>query len=158
MRISLLATLILLAVSAFGQTQPTNFYAAGVSYNNSGSPSVAGTGMYAHLISDKTGSYAFTVVDALPSSFKPFTVTSSFSAGLSQKIATIGKVPIFIPTAAGVSYSGSNVGWAWSTGALASFKVKNNWRIFPNVRIVKSSVSNGAGYQPVVGIMFGYGD
>jgi hypothetical protein len=82
MRISLLATLILLAVSAFGQTQPTNFYAAGVSYNNSGSPVRCRNGNVRSPDSrTKQGRYAFTVLDALPSSFKPFTVTSSFIGG-----------------------------------------------------------------------------
>lgn len=150
---------LLLSVSAFAQstTQASNLYAAGVSFNSSGSPSIAGTGLYAHLLSDNSGTYAFTVVDALPASRKPFTVTSSFGAGIAQKVFSIGKVPIFIPTSAGVSYNGTNTGWAWSTGALASIRVKNNWRIMPNVRIVKSSVSNGTGYQPVIGILFGYG-
>jgi hypothetical protein len=155
---NVLAILVVTFISAlaFGQTALTNIYAAGVSYNNSGSPSIAGTGMYAHNITG--GTYAFTVVDALPSSFKPFTVTSSFGAGIAQKVFTVGKVPIYIPTAAGISYNGTNTGWAWSTGALASVKVKGNWRVFPNVRIVKSSVSNGSGYQPIVGVMFGYGN
>jgi len=154
-----IASLVLFGInSVYAQTasQLTNIYAAGVSYNNSGSPSIAGTGMYAHNITG--GTYAFTVVDALPSSFKPFTVTSSFGAGIAQKVFTVGKVPVYIPTAAGISYNGTNTGWAWSTGALASVKVKGNWRVFPNVRIVKSSVSNGAGYQPIVGVMFGYGN
>jgi hypothetical protein len=135
----------------------TNIYAAGISFNSSGSPSIAGTGLYARLISDGTGTYAFTVVDALPASVKPFTVTSSFGAGIAQKVFTVGNVPIFVPTSAGISYNGSNTGWAWSTGALAAVKIKNNWRIFPNVRIVKSSVSGGTGYQPIVGILFGWG-
>ncbi len=135
----------------------TNIYAAGISFNNGASPAIAGTGMYAHLIADGSGTYAFTVVDALPTSLKPFTVTSNFGAGIAQKVFTIGSVPIFVPTSAGISYNGTNTGWAWSTGALASIKVKNNWRIFPNVRIVKSSVSNGSGYQPIVGVMFGWG-
>jgi hypothetical protein len=39
---------------------------------------------------------------------------------------------------------------------MASIRVKNNWRVFPNVRILKSSVS-GAGYQPIVGVLFGWG-
>jgi len=156
--------LILFCAAAFAQSTPpapapplTNIYAAGVSFNNGGSPSVAGTGLYARLLSDGTGTYAFTVVDAVPTNLKPFTVTTNFGAGIAQKVFTLGKVPIFVPTSAGISYNGSNTGWAWSTGALASIKIKNNWRIFPNVRIVKSSVSNGAGYQPIVGILFGWG-
>lgn len=138
------------------RAQESNIYAGGISFNSSGSPRIAGTGLYARLVSPSSGTYAFTVVDALPNSVKPFTVTSNFAAGVAQKVFTIGSVPIFVPTAAGVSFTGSNTGWAWSTGGAASIKLKGNWRIFPNVRIVKSSVSNGAGYQPIVGILFGW--
>lgn len=152
-----------LALPLFGQTAPpaapmTNIYAAGLSYNNSGTPSIAGTGMYAHLLSDGSGTYAFTVVDALPTSFKPFAVTTNFSAGIAQKVFTIGSVPVFVPTAAGVSFNGTNTGWAWSTGAMVSVKLKGNWRVFPNVRVAKSSVSNGTGYQAIVGFLIGYGN
>lgn len=156
--ITLALAVLALSIAALAQDpQATNLYAAGVSFNNSGSPSVAGTALYAHSISDGSGTYAFTVVDALPSSYHPFTVTTNFSAGIAQKVFSIGKVPFYIPTAAGVSFTGTNTGWAWSTGALASIKVKTNWRIMPNVRVVKSSVSGGTGYQPVVGILFGWG-
>ena len=134
----------------------TNIYAAGISGNTAGSPPIAGTALYAHALGD-TGTYAFTVIDALPASARPLTVTTNISAGVSQKLFSLGSVPIFVPTSAGVSFNGTNTGWAWSTGALASIKIKNNWRVFPNVRIVKSSVSNGTGYQPIVGVLFGWG-
>lgn len=157
--VCLLLVVCALGVSAIAQTPslPTNIYAGGISFNSSASPRIAGTGLYARLISDGSGTYAFTVVDALPASIKPFTVTSNFGVGIAQKIVTIGKVPIFVPTTAGVSFTGSNTGWAWSTGGMASIRIKNNWRIFPNVRILKSSVSGGSGYQPVVGVLFGWG-
>ena len=59
--------------------------------------------------------------------------------------------------AAGISFNGTNTGWQWNAGALASIKLKNNWFVMPNVRLLKSSVSNGAGYQPIVGVLFGWG-
>jgi hypothetical protein len=158
------ATLVVvvgLALAGFAQSAPaalSNIYAAGISYNNAGSPAIAGTGLYARLVNDGSGTYVFTVVDALPTNLKPFTVTSNFGGGIAQRLFTIGKVPIFLPTSAGVSYNGTNTGWAWSTGALASVKLKGNWRIFPTVRIAKSSVSNGTGYQPIVGVLFGWGN
>jgi hypothetical protein len=141
------------------QTNPTNIYAAGISFNNAGTPAIAGTGLYARAVNDASGTYIFTVVDALPTNLKPFTVTSNFGGGIAQKIFSIGKVPIFIPSSAGISFNGTNTGWAWSTGAIAPIKLsaKSNWRIFPTVRIAKSSVSNGTGYQPIVGILFGWG-
>jgi hypothetical protein len=155
---SLLVCLFACSIGAFAQTDSaTNIYAAGVSYNGAASPAIAGTGLYARLISDGTGTYAFTVFDALPTSVKPFTVSTNMGVGVAQKLFSIGKVPIFMPTSAGVSFTGANTGWQWSGGALASIKLKGNWRVLPNVRFVKSSVSGGAGYQPIAGVLFGWG-
>lgn len=150
----IIGVVVLLGLAALGQS-PANIYAAGVSFNNAGSPRVAGTALWAHSISD-SGTFAFTAVDALPTNFKPFTVTTNIGAGVAQKVFSIGKVPVYIPTSAGISFNGTNTGWAWSTGAAASIKLRKNWRIFPTVRVAKSSVSNGAGYQPIVGLLFGY--
>ena len=150
----ILAVLAMLAGLASAQ-EVTNLYAAGVSYNNAATPAIAGSALYAHALGSST--YAFTVVDALPTTFKPFTVTTNFSGGIAQKVFTVSGVNFYIPTSAGVSFTGTNTGWAWSTGAMASVKVKGNWRVLPNVRVVKSSVSNGTGYQPIVGLMFGWG-
>lgn len=153
----LLLAVLLLSLSALAQTPLTSIYAGGVSFNSSASPRVAGTGLYAHSV-DSFGTYAFTVVDVLPNTVKPFTVTSNFSVGAAQKVFTFGKVPIYVPTSAGISYNGTNTGWAWSTGAMASVKVgKKGFHLFPAVRVVKSSVSNGTGYQPIATIMFGFG-
>lgn len=163
--IAIVFLLCVLSVPSRAQTTPapaapasiTNLYAGGISYNNAGSPAIAGSALYAHLVNDGSGTYAFTVVDALPTSVKPLTVTSNFSAGVAQKVLSLGNVPIFVPTAAGVSFSGSNTGWAWSTGGAAVITIKGNWKAIPTVRIAKSSVSGGTGYQPVIGIMFGWG-
>lgn len=161
MKLFVLALALFCAPFALAQAVPTsadivNLYAAGVSYNTGATPALAGTGLYAHKITD-TGTYAFTAIDALPNTLKPFVVTTNIGAGIAQKIVTIGKVPIYIPTAAGISFSGSNTGWQWNTGALASIKLKGNYYLMPTVRIVKSSVSNGTGYQPIVGVLFGWG-
>jgi hypothetical protein len=154
-RISILLSLAaVLAVSAIAQDAPSNIYAAGVSYNNAASPVVAGTALYAHKINEER-TYAFTVIDALPSNARPFTVQTQLSGGIAQKVFSIGKIPIFAPTAAGVSFTGQNTGWAWSTGALASISYKGKYRIMPGVRVLKSSVGGG-GYQPIVSVLFGF--
>lgn len=137
----------------FGQA--ANVAAVGLSVNPGGSPQIAGTGLWARLVSGD-GTYAFTVVDALPASVKPFTVVTNVSAGLAQKMFTVSGVDILVPTAAGASWTGTNVGWAWSTGGMAAIKVKNV-RVLPNIRFLKSSVSGGAGYQVIAGILFGWG-
>jgi hypothetical protein len=156
--ILLLAMLAVFPSLSRAQTTPVpqNIYAGGISFNNAASPAIAGTGLYARLLSQSAGTYAFTAVDVLPNTLKPLTVTSNFSTGVAQKVFTVAGVPIYVPTSAGVSYTGSNTGWNWNTGAMASIKLKKNWRFFPNVRVLKSSVSNGSGVQLTVGVFFGY--
>lgn len=153
----LLTILILTCSSILAQATKENFAAAGISYNPGGSPSIAGTGLYARLVATASDTWAFTVVDALPASVKPFTVTSNIGAGIAQKVLTINNVPIFVPTTAGISWNGSNTGWAWSTGGLAIVSVKGDWKLVPSVRMLKSNVANGAGYQVIVGLAVGWG-
>lgn len=154
--LALLSVFLALPMAA-QTTQVQNIYAAGLSYNNVGTPSLAGTALYAHALTDGSGTYAFTVYDALPTSYKPFVVTSNVSVGIAQKVFSVGSVPVFIPTSAGVSFTGTNTGWAWSTGAMIPVKIKGNWSLMPNVRVVKSSVSNGTGYQAILGLMVAFG-
>lgn len=139
----------------------SNLYMAGASYNSNGSPSVAGTAMYAHQI-NSSGTYAFSVYDAMPNTVKPLTVTSNIGVGIAQKVLTIDGHDVFMPTSAGISYTGTNTGWSWSAGAGVPFKLKTAkdggaWYVMPIVRVVKSSVANGTGYQPIVTLTFGYG-
>lgn len=156
MRLTLIMfCLCLFTVVAFSQVQTQNVAAVGVSFNPGGSPKVAGTGLWARLVSGN-GTYAYTVVDALPSSAKPYTITTQVSAGMAQKLFSINGIDILVPTAAGVSWTGTNVGWSWTSGGIVAIKYKQA-RIMPNVRFLKSSVSNGAGYQVIAGILFGWG-
>ena len=133
----------------------SNIYAGGVSYNPGASPAIAGTGLYARQLIG--GTYAFTVVDALPITIQPFTVNTNVGIGLAQRVATIGGIPIYVPTSAGISFNGANTGWSWSTGGLAWIRVKGNWAVAPHVRLLKSSVSNNAGYGVIVGVLVGWG-
>lgn len=147
---------LLLALGAAAEP-PVNIYAGGVSWNPSATPVIAGTGLYARKAGD-LGTYVFTAVDVLPTTIKPLAVTTQFSTGIAQRIITIGGVPVYCPTSAGVSYNGANVGWAWTTGALASVNLKDRWKFMPNVRVVKSSVSGGTGYQVIAGILVGFAE
>jgi hypothetical protein len=133
-----------------------NIYGGGVSYSVGATPAVSGTALYAHLIAN-TGTYAFTAVDALPNTSKPFTVSTNFGMGIGQKVATMGKMMVYVPTAAGISFNGSNTGWQWNGGALISIPVKGNYYLMPSVRFLRSSVSNGSGYQPIIGLLVAWG-
>ena len=137
-------------------SHPANIYAAGASYNVGATPAVAGTALYAHqVISD--GTYAFTAIDALPNTLKPLTVSSNIGVGIAQKVATVGKIDIYMPTAAGIQWSGANTGWQWSGGGIAAIRIKGDYFVMPSVRFLKGSVSGGTGYQPIVGVLFGWG-
>ena len=153
-----LASLCLFAITSFAQTaptNPTNIYAIGGSFNQGATPQLAGTALYAHSVND-SGTYAATVIDILPSSGKPFTVNTNIEVGIAQKLFTIGKIPFYAPATTGFTFNGQNAGWNWATGGLASIKIGKNLRFMPNFRVVKSSVG-GSGYQPIVGVLFGWG-
>lgn len=147
------------APSTPAAVQDTNIAALGVSYQPGGSPAVAGTGLYARQVSATSGTYAFSVLDAIPEAgVKPFTVTTGLALGIAQRVLTIGRVDIYIPLAAGFSYTGQNTGWNWSTGVLAVVPVKNtSWRVLPNFRAIKSSVGSASGYSLIFGGLFGWG-
>lgn len=160
-----IAAVALLCVPSLGAqstaptTDPTTFYAAGVAYNHGATPAVAGNFLYAHAVSPDTapGMYAFTAVDVLPASTKPFTVTTSIAAGIAQKVVTISGHNVYLPTSAGIALTGQNVGWAWSTGATSPFRIKqSSWYILPTVRVQKASVG-GNGYTPIVGVDIAFG-
>ncbi len=151
---------VVLMLSLGGQAlaeTPQNFVAGGISYNPGDAAPVAGTGLYAKALTESAGTYAFTIIDAIPTSYEPFKVVTNIGAGIAQKVITIGKVPIFMPTAAGVSINGDNTGWYWSSGALASIHVKGSWYIMPNVRFAKSSVNDSSDYQVIGGVLVAFG-
>lgn len=154
----------------------SNLYAVGISYNPAATQPVAGSALYAHLVAADLGTYAFTAVDALPTAGQgevantapnsgisllqlgiPTSVTTNIGVGVAQKVFTLGKIPIFMPTAVGVSWTGSNTGWQWNGGAVAAIHIKGQYYVMPSVRFLKSSVSSRTGYQPILGVLFGWG-
>lgn len=138
-------------------TNVSNLYMAGASYSPSGKPTVAGSALYAHEIGD-SDTYAFTLIDAAPETIKPFVVTNNVGVGIAQQLVRISKASIWVPTSIGVSWTGQNIGWSWSTGAGVPFEIqKTNWYLMPTVRVLKSSVAGATGYQPIFGVLFGWG-
>lgn len=154
--------LLFVTVGAFGQTASspaalTNFYGIGGNYNGANAnPSFSGSAFWAHKLAD-TGTFSFTGVDAYPISVKPFTVVTNTFTGVLQRVLTVGKVDLFITSGAGVSVSGQNVGLGWNAGGAGVFKIKNNIFLATTVRVQKSAVSNGAGYQLQPGISVVWG-
>lgn len=135
-----------------------NLYFAGASADTNGH--VSGSALWAHSV-NSVGTYAFTAVDFIPASVKPFTVTTNVAVGISQKIATIDGVSFYAPTSAGISFTGTNTGLAWSTGIGAPIKLHTdkrgfNWYAMPTVRWGQSTAVSG-GITPIFGILFGGG-
>lgn len=148
----------LMAQSLPSAPEPANVYAAGVSFNQQAHPAVAGTALYARNLDPKASlsTYAITVLDAVPTSFSPFTVSTNIGVGIAQDIHKFGNVTIWMPTSAGISWTGANTGWAWTGGVAATVPVKKNFYLIPNVRFLKSNISN-SGYQVIAGFLVGFG-
>lgn len=133
-----------------------NFYAAGLSYTTGGgSTPLAGTAAWAHNLNN--GTYSLAVLDAVPSTVKPLTVTTNLGAGIAQKVFTISGYPVYMPVAAGFSWSGANAGFQWSGGGFVPVKIKNGYSVVVSLRYLKSAVSNGTGYQLIPGVWVGWG-
>jgi hypothetical protein len=131
-----------------------NIGAVGLNYSVNASPSFAGSLLYARQALPASGTWVFANGDFLPNTLKPFTVTNNIGTGVAQKVADFGTTPIFCITGAGVSWTGTNTGYQFNGGCLAAFKVKN-FLVMPSGRFLKSSVSNGTGYQPIIGVYVG---
>ena len=154
-----IAILALATLAAAQTTNLSNIYAAGVSGSPTAQPPVAGTALYAHLLDGNAGTYAFTVWDALPDTYKPFTVTTNVGIGIAQKAFTVGKFPIYVPTSAGIEWNGKNTGWQYNFGATTTYRLSPNkdYYLMPTVRVLKGSVTAGSGLQPSVGLLFAWG-
>lgn len=147
------------AGGALGQTAtPANIFGLGVSWNQSASAAasqqIAGTAMYARQ-QTTGGTYAFTVVDAVPTTYKPFTVNTNFGVGVAQRVFALNDWTVYGTTAAGPSWSGANTGWAWTGGGIATHPLKSKYWYGLSARVVRSSVNNNSGSQFIFGVMFG---
>lgn len=150
--------LLVLVAAAFPQAQPDeklNFGAAGVSFSPGADPAIAGTAAYARRLNANT--FSFTLMDAIPMREVPNAISTQVGTGILQRVGTIGRVDVYIPVAAGISWSGTNSRWSWTGGAMAAFKIpKLDIYAYPNVRWSLIDVAPGvSGYQPTYGVLFG---
>jgi hypothetical protein len=132
-----------------------NIYAVGANYSINAQPGIAGSLLYARQMLPDSDTWAFTNADFVPNTVKPFTVTNNVGAGIAQRVAILGNVPVYCISGAGVSWSGTNTGFEFNGGCMATIKLKNGLLLMPAGRFLKSSVSNGSGYQPIIGLYVG---
>lgn len=153
---AVLSAVMLVALPVHARAQDvSNLYMVGIAYNPSASPSIAGTGLYAHRLSD-AGTYSISFIDALPNPTKPTSVSTNVGTGIAQKIATIGTVPVYGLTSGGIAYTGTATSWQATAGFGAPIQFKPNWYVMPTFRVLKSPVSN-ADVQFIAGISVGFG-
>lgn len=137
------------------QEAPVQFFAAGLAYNGYATPNVAFTALYAKKLNIGENVYSFNYIDVLSKTDKFYTVTPSVTTGLAKEFFKIQNMPIYGSTGIGASAGGNDFGWAWTAGAASSIAIgKQGWHLLPNVRMVKSSLSD---YQLIYGVMIGWG-
>lgn len=171
--------LFLAAIAVAAQTPaapPDNLYGLGMSYNSGASPAVAGNAFYAKLLSANQSTsdvgggvmvttfhptYSFTLLDILPDTVKPFSVTTNISSGIAQQVFQLGPVNLFTIGTAGLSVGNTNLGWTWTAGAFGDYNFKKAGKptkldLIVGARTIKSSVSGGSGYQIIPGAGLAY--
>lgn len=151
--------ILLLVMAAALEAQ--TIYAGGVSFAPNADQRLAGTALMAKPLADATR--AFVIFDAVPTSWKPnIVVTSNVGAGVGQRVVQFDlggrNISVWVPASAGVSWSGKSVGWQWNGGLLIDVPLQKvgPWGVEPNVRFLKSSVSNNSDYQVIGGLLFRY--
>jgi len=157
---TLIASLFLCTTMALAQATtpptrtslPNNIYAFGMTFNPNASPFLSGTGLYGRLV-DTKGTYAVGVLDVIPTTTKPYTVTTNPSAGIAQEFYSHSNLKVFVTPAAGLSYTGTNTGYSYALGGLVTYDLSPSYSIGFGGRLFKSSISN-SGYQPALSLEF----
>jgi hypothetical protein len=147
----------LFALCAVAWCQTADFVAAGASWNQGATPAVGGTGLYAHRLAD--GTYYVSIVDILPTSYKPFLTQTNASSGIAQKVREIFGLSIYAIGSAGVVTTGVNTGWTWTAGGGAPIKLPGKagdagWFVMPTVRVINPNVSDR---RYIAGLMLSWG-
>jgi hypothetical protein len=163
--LALASLLLVSAAPLYSQTaEPVrDLVAAGASWNQYTQPQVSGNLMYAHQVSG--GTFSFSLVDItaktvtdVGSDGKPvtrFATMTSVSTGLAQYLKSIGPARIYVVSTVGVSAGGESVGGTWTAGGAAVIPIgSKGWCLMPNLRVLKSTVSE---FQGIFGIAIGWG-
>jgi hypothetical protein len=144
-----------LPVPARAQEPPIqNIVGGGVYFDQFSTPQIGGNLFYAQALSVTQGTYSFTLIDFTSKTVKPFTLMTTTSTGILQHMRDFGPVRIYGVGTIGVSAGGSNAGLAYTGGGVAVIPLGRNWFLLPNLRILKSAVSE---FQGVYGLAVGFG-
>lgn len=154
-RLLLAAAMLLLGGSLFAQTGPENFAAMGMGWNQYVSPQINGNLLYAHRLDDAAAPlYSFTFVDLISQQTEKFSVATSITTGIAKQFLQVNTVRVFATTGVGVLAGAENVGYSWTSGGAVSVPLGKGWALLPNVRVIKSSLTD---FQWIGGVMLGWG-
>jgi hypothetical protein len=148
----LLCVICAICGSAFAQA-PSQFVAAGVSWNQYAAPQISGSLLYAHRVAGNT--FSFSLVDITSKSVRPFTVQTSISTGLGQHMLDVGRGQVYAVTTVGLAAGAENVGGAWTGGGAVVVPVgKRGLAVMFSARTLKTSL---AGWQGMYTGWIGWG-
>lgn len=97
--------------------------------------------------------YSFNLIDITSKTVKPFTVQTSITTRIAQRVRTIGRAQVYVSGTFGVSTVESNVGGVCTGGGCVVIPVgTKEFATVPNARVLKTRLSD---FQAVVGVGLG---
>jgi hypothetical protein len=164
------AAILLVAAAAGLMAQSGEFTheaGAGLSLCPGCSPVAGGTAFYSTVISKSAGTRSISILDALPTGWRPMTVVTGTETGIEQHVANV-KLPLLCRSvacevttiaAAGPAWTGEHAGWNWQVAGGLKIPVgaANAVKVMP--RLHKSSINGGerSGYNLVVTSFYSWG-
>ncbi len=146
------ALILAFAAAVLAQTEYQHEAGAGASFCPGCTPVAGGTAFYSTVLSKSLGTRSISMLDALPTGWKPLTVVTGTGTGIEQHIVNVKLPPICRTVAcevstiaaAGPAWTGQNAGWNWQVAGALTIPVgaRNAVKIVP--RLNKSSI-NGTG-------------
>lgn len=166
-KIKTIFVVLTLVTSGFAQTSanspvvvpPSDYVAAGVHWNQFASPQIGGLAAYGHKIAGDTApTYSFTAIEFLSVQARPFRVGTLTQTGVAQYLKSIADFQIYGLAMAGAltsaSTTGTNVGFAGSTGGLATRAIGKGWSVGPYLLFTQPT---NADRQWAIGVIIGFG-
>jgi len=154
-KLLLAIAILFLAIPCLSQDQNyENFVAAGMSFNQHAEPNIAGNLLYAHKMNEEGSLYSFNFIDLVSKDKDKFIVGTSITAGIAKKLVEFGRAKVFGTTGVGILAGGENVGYSWTSGGAVVIPLGKGWQALPNIRIIKSSLTE---FEGIYSFMLGWG-
>jgi hypothetical protein len=138
---------------AMSQDLPNEFLAAGCAYNRYAAPQINGLVTYANRV-QQTNIFSFTTYDVRSASDLAYQPQTSIRTGVAPMLFRFGRVWLFGLGDAGVAYTGSAFGAAFSGGTGLAIQLGRGWSVLAVARVIKTGLTDR---QEAYEIMIGWG-